>query len=102
MPNKIIMERTRQEELGCIIRRKRLTWLSHVARMNMNRKAKQVLNWTPWRKRGRGRPRKNWPETIRENLRILELTWEDALDAADDRDGWRKRIARCAAQHGTD
>ena len=32
----------------------------------------------------------------------LELTWEDALDAAEDRDGWRKRIARCAAQHGTD
>ena len=65
--------------------------------MNLNRKAKQVLNWTP----GRKRPRKNWPETIREDLRILELTWEDALDTAEDRDGWRKRIARCAAQHGT-
>ena len=76
-------------------------WLGHVARINMNRRAKQVLNWTPGRKRGRRRPRKNWPETIREDLRILELTWEDALDAAEDRDGWRKRIARCAVQHGT-
>src|SRR6218665_3685758 len=52
--NKIIRERTRQDELGCIIRRKRLTWFGHVARMNLNRKAKQVLNWTPGRKRGRG------------------------------------------------
>jgi len=57
--------------------------------MNMSRKAKQVLNWTPGRKRGRGRLRKNWPETIYEDLRILELTWEDALDAVGDRDGWR-------------
>src|SRR6218665_3390804 len=53
--NKIIRERTRQKELGCIIRRKRLTWLGHVAIMNMNRKAEQVLNWTPGRKRGRGK-----------------------------------------------
>src|SRR6218665_3699500 len=100
--NKRIRERTGQEELGCIIRRKRLTWLGHVARMNLNRKAKQLLNWTPGRKRGRGRPRKYWPETIRGDLRTLELTWEDALDAAEDRDGWRKRIARCAALQRTD
>jgi len=45
--NKVIRERTRQEELGCTIGRKRLTWLGHVARMNTNRRAKQVLNWTP-------------------------------------------------------
>src|SRR6218665_3530263 len=102
IPNKIIRERTRQEELGNIIRRKRLTWFGHVARMNKNRKDKQVMNWTPWQNRGRGRPRKNWPETIREDLRGLKLTWEDALDAAEDRDGWRKRIARCAEQQEKD
>src|SRR6218665_899128 len=44
--NKIIRKRTRQEELGCIIRRKRLTWLGHVTRMNMNRKDKEVFKWT--------------------------------------------------------
>src|SRR6218665_2992932 len=51
--------------------------------MNMNRKAKQVLNWTPGRKMRRGRTRKNWTETnqaICQDLGILELTWEDALD----------------------
>ena len=30
----------------------------------------------------------------------LGLTWEDALDAVEDRDGWRKCIAQCAALHG--
>src|SRR6218665_4166817 len=80
IPKKTIRERTSQEELQvCIIRRKRLTWLGHVARMNKNRRAKQVINWTPGGKRGRGRWRENWTETIRENLRELELTWEDML-----------------------
>src|SRR6218665_117688 len=53
IPNKTIRERTRQVELGYIIRRKRLTWLGHVARMNKNRRAKQVMNWTPGRKTGK-------------------------------------------------
>ena len=72
--------------------------------MNLNRKAKQVLNWTPGRKKGQRKTEDKLAETIRGHLRIglLELTWEDALDVAEDRDGWRKRIARCAAQHGTD
>jgi len=60
------------------------------------------MNWAPEGKRGMERPRKNCPETFREDLRGLELTWEDALDAAEDRDGWRKCIARCAVQHGKD
>src|SRR6218665_2295605 len=76
LPNKTIRERTRLEELGCIIRGKRLTWLGHMAKMNKNRRAKQVMNWSPGGKKRRGRPRKNWPETIREDLRGLELTWK--------------------------
>src|SRR6218665_872859 len=31
------------------------------------------------------RPRKKWPETIREDLKGLHLTWKDVLDAAEDR-----------------
>jgi len=45
--NKTIRERTEQKELGCIIRRRRLTWLGHVVRMNKDRRAKEVMNWDP-------------------------------------------------------
>ena len=34
--------------------------MGHVARMRNDRRAKQVLNWDPGRKRGRRRPMKNW------------------------------------------
>jgi len=76
--------------------------LGHVARMSKDRRATQVMNWDQEGKRGRGRPRKNWQETIRGDLRRLGLTWEDAVDAAEDRVGWKKCIARCAAKHGKD
>jgi len=68
----------------------------------MARRTKQVMNWDPGGKRGRGRPREKWPETICEDLRGLELTWVNFLDVAEDRGGWRKYIARCATLHGTD
>jgi len=77
-------------------------WLGHVASMNKNRRVKQVMNWALGGKKGRGRPRKNWVEALREDLRGLELRWENILDAAEDRDGWSKCIARCAALHGMD
>jgi len=41
-----------------IIRRRRLTWLDHVARMSNDRRAKQVLNWVPgkrWKEDDQGR-----------------------------------------------
>src|SRR6218665_2667937 len=41
-----IRERTRQQELGCIIGR-RLMWLGHMVRMNKHRRAKQMMNWVP-------------------------------------------------------
>jgi len=46
-----------------------------------------------WGRRGRGRPKKNLPETIRKYLRGFGLMWEDAFDAVEDRDGWMKCIA---------
>ena len=55
IPNKKIRERTGQE-LGCIIGRRRLGWLGHVARMNKYRRAKRVMNWDlggKWQDQGR-------------------------------------------------
>jgi len=41
------------------------------------------MNWVPG-KEGRGRPRKNWPETSREYLQGLDLMWENAFDVPED------------------
>jgi len=54
--------------------------------MNGDRRANQVINRTPEGKRGRGRPRKNWMGSVREDLRCLDMTVEDAIEVARDRE----------------
>ena len=70
--------------------------------MDNDRRARQVIRWTPEGKRGRGRPRKNWMGTVQEDLRCLEMTVEDAVEVARDREEWRSCVARCAVLHGKD
>lgn len=100
--NKSIRERTGQEKMEVNIRKRRLKWMGHVSRMGQERRAKQATIWAPEGRRGRGRPRKNWMETVREDLQVLEMTWNDAVEVASNRVEWRSCIARCAELHGMD
>lgn len=70
-----------------------------MARMSNDRSAKQVMNYRFRGKEGKGRPRKNSSWSIRKDVRGLGLTWKDAFDTAEDRDGWRK-CDRCAVLYG--
>ena len=45
--NKSIRKRTGQEDMGSIIRKRRLRWLGHVWRMDKDRRANQILHWVP-------------------------------------------------------
>src|ERR1700733_6860148 len=96
------IQKTGQERLEDNIRGRRLRWMGHVAHMDGERRAIQAMKWTPEGKRGRGRPRKNWAETIREDLRPMELSWNEAIGLAEDREEWRKCVARFADLHRMD
>ena len=65
--------------------------------MDEGRRARQVMAWNAEGKRKRGRPRKTG-----QDLRCLELTWEEAEELTTDRDEWRRCVARCATMHGKD
>ena len=41
--------------------------------MDKDRRANQILHWVPERRKSRGRSRKNWTETVKNELRGLEL-----------------------------
>jgi len=66
------------------------------------RRAVQAMDWSPEGKHKRGRPRKNWQETISEDIRCMGMTWSEAIDLAEDRQGWKDCVARCAAMHWMD
>jgi hypothetical protein len=55
------------------IEQNQLTWYGHVQRMAEARLPKIALKWTPKQKRARGRPKKNWMESIRKAMNERNL-----------------------------
>ena len=86
MTNEEVKEREGMIEMEKWKRRNRLRCLGHVHGMTDNRLARQVMRWVPkGGRRRRGRPRKNWRATVEEDLKLMELSCEEAEIAAGDR-----------------
>ena len=68
------------------IKTKQLQWYGHVQRIEEGRLPKEVMKWSPLRRRTRGRHKLTWAEGIRGPMgekRLMEEDWND-------RDNWRK------------
>jgi len=95
--NKTVRERTGQDTLESIVRERRLRWFGHIYRMDSNRIARQVMDWTLSHfRRKSGRPRVSWTSTVKKDRDLLGLTWDEALDVEKDRSEVRDCTARRA------
>ena len=96
-----VREKTGQCPLSIILQKRRLTWYGgHLIRMKAERLPKQSMNWKQSVKRGRGRPRTTWRQTISRDLSDLDMSSEEAEVTALDRTAWRKKLfALCATRH---
>ena len=65
---------------------RRLQWCGHVMRREEESVCRRVMNMEVPGKRKRGRPRKRWKHTIKED--ILEKNVQ--VDDTQDRSGWRR------------
>ena len=66
---------TQLETIDLIIKERRLRWLGHVLRMDRNRLPRQAVLWDiSGTKRKPGRPRKNWIDTIQQDLKSIGMT----------------------------
>ena len=86
-----IRNRTQQPYLSQTIARRRLQLFGHVARMPADADvARVILAPDPdgWR-RPPGRPRRTWLATLRDDLHRMNLSIDEAVDVAQDRDDWR-------------
>ena len=70
-----------------IVRHRQHTWLGHVLRMDGNRLPKMSLEAHAHNVRCRGRPRKNWVESVLEDS---HLDFKTAVHVAHDRKEWRR------------
>ena len=96
-PMKVTNEEVRRRAKTCTIseqvRRRRWRWIGHVLRMAYDQNPRIALTWTPEGRRNRGRPKETWRRTVEgERQRMGFNTWGEAVIAARDRVGWRKRI----------
>ncbi|VFQ82006.1 unnamed protein product [Cuscuta campestris] len=87
--NEVIRRQVGMAPVEDKLREARLRWFGHVRRRNTDAPVRRCERITViGGSRGRGRPRKNWNEVIRQDLGLLALTEDMALD----RNLWRTRI----------
>lgn len=76
-------------DMADIVRKHRLRWLGHVARMNDDRLPKRLLFGELLATRPRHGPRKRWRDVVSSDLTVLDLTASSWYAAAQDRQSWR-------------
>jgi len=54
----------------------------------------------PYKKRRLERPRKNWLDIIRRDLKEIGLSWEKVEERSLDREDWRGCVAQCVLDAG--
>ena len=97
--NNTVRDRTHQQPVSNIIRKRRWKYLGHVLRSDEKRLNRQVLMWSPVGKRKRGRPKTTLRRTIQQENKLLGCkTIQDLQLLAKNRITWRsKTSALCAA-----
>ena len=67
----------------------------------MHRIPKQATRWRMDScTRRPGRPRSNWIDTVSRDLKSIGMAWEDAEQAAVDREDWCGHVAQCVFDTG--
>jgi len=95
--NEDIKKKTDSRTLEDIIKERRLRWLGHVLKMYNTRTARQATRWElRGYKRKPGRPRKNWVDVIKRDLKNMDLTWKEVEELANDKAEWRQLVAQCS------
>ncbi|VFQ69868.1 unnamed protein product [Cuscuta campestris] len=87
--NEVIRRQVGMAPVEDKLREARLRWLGHVRRRDADAPVRRCERTTVLGgSMGRGRPKKNWEEVIRQDLGLLDLTEDMTLD----RNLWRTRI----------
>jgi len=86
--NEEVRQWTNLKEMNLIIKWRELRWLGHVLHMEDNKIPKQAMYWQMYQhvKRKPGRPRKNWIDTICQDLKTIGMAWEEAEESAANRE----------------
>jgi len=91
----IPLRMTEQPPLTAIVQKRRLMLFGHLARMDETADARRILtdvHQSDW-SRPVGRPCTYWMATLKSDLSLHNLTFEDAIELALDKSLWRLLVA---------
>ncbi|XP_062865903.1 uncharacterized protein LOC134328668 [Trichomycterus rosablanca] len=88
--NEIIRGTAQVKQLGDKVREARLRWFGHVQRRDSEYIGRRMLDMQLPGKRQRGRPKRRYMDAVREDMEVVGVRTEDAVD----RVRWR-RMTRC-------
>jgi hypothetical protein len=69
-----------------------MRWTGHVKRIVKKRNACRIVEGKPEGKRPLGRPRREWVDNIKIDLRVIGCDGMDWIYLAQDRDQWRALV----------
>ena len=76
-----------------VIKKRKMRWVGHVARMGEERGVYRVLVGKPEGRRPLGRPRRRCVDNIRMDLHEVGCGYMDWIGLAQDRDRWRTFVS---------
>lgn len=71
-----------------------MRWFGHIHRMKEERNVRRIYETRTQGKNQKGRPRKEWKDDIRREIRRMDITWEEAKQLTQDRKKWREKYSR--------
>jgi hypothetical protein len=96
--NRELEEMGKEENVVKWIKGQRVSWLSHLERMEENRMPKKIFTEELEGSRRRGRPRKGWREEIERDIQVLGVRrW---IELVTDRTKWRDTVRQAKAHSG--
>jgi hypothetical protein len=86
--NEVIRQKLNVAPIDEKMRARRLQWFGHVKRRSMMAPVRRTETFASGGRRRRGRPKKSWRETIRQDMASLKLRESMVFDRTE----WRRRI----------
>jgi hypothetical protein len=86
--NKELWQKLNQPPVEEELKRRKWKWIGHTLRKPKHNITRQVLQWNPHGKRGRGRPRNTWRRDLIAEMEIEGYRWQDLERMAHNRTKW--------------